>query len=61
MWGHYRENSFMYKRTPSRDNSNMEEDVEENLGISSLNIYKCTSGYVTSINQFLCCEILHLT
>jgi hypothetical protein len=29
----------------------MEEDVEENLGISSLNIYKCT--YVKSINQFL--------
>jgi len=40
MWGHHRENSIMYKRTPSKDNSNMEEDVEENLGISSFNIYK---------------------
>ncbi|KAL2321289.1 hypothetical protein Fmac_030258 [Flemingia macrophylla] len=33
MWaGHYRENSSMYKRTPSRDCSNM-EDVEENLDL----------------------------
>lgn len=33
MWGHHRENSIMYKRTPSKDNPNMEEDVEENLDL----------------------------
>lgn len=39
MWPYYRENSSMYKRTPSRDYSNM-EDVEENSGIlPSLNLY----------------------
>ncbi|MED6145513.1 hypothetical protein PIB30_025983 [Stylosanthes scabra] len=32
MWAHYRENSFMYKRTPSRESSNM-TDVEENSSL----------------------------
>ncbi|GAU42959.1 hypothetical protein TSUD_142960 [Trifolium subterraneum] len=44
MWGHHRENSFMYKRTPSRDNSNMEGDVEENSDLLDISMDKETSN-----------------
>ncbi|XP_061350579.1 probable plastidic glucose transporter 2 isoform X2 [Gastrolobium bilobum] len=43
MWGHYRETSSMYKRTPSRDNSNM-DDVEENSDLLDNCLDKETSN-----------------